>query len=152
MPTSPYIHFQGQCAEALAFYADVFGGSGLQTMRYADGPGAPEAWKGSDRVMHGQITLGDGVLMASDFPPGVEGDPQKAVSVMQTLPDVVSTRAAFDRLCEGGAVIHDFGPTFFSPAFGMVKDRFGTHWIVSTQPDASTPGREEAAEPEAHPT
>lgn len=24
MPTLPYLHFQGRCAEALAFYAQVF--------------------------------------------------------------------------------------------------------------------------------
>ena len=83
MPTMPYIHFQGQCADALAFYAEVFAGTGLQTMRYADGPEAPPAWKDSNRIMHGQVTIGDGTLMASDFPPGIEGDPLKGFSVMQ---------------------------------------------------------------------
>jgi PhnB protein len=131
MATSPYLHFQGQCAEALAFYADVFGGTDLQTMLYADGPAIPDAWRVSSRVMHGQVTLGDGTLMASDFPPGEEGEPQAAVSVAQTLPDVVSARAAYDRLAEGGGIIQDFGPSFFSPGFGMVRDRFGTHWIIT---------------------
>ncbi|MEO6298660.1 MAG: VOC family protein [Paracoccaceae bacterium] len=138
MPTMPYIHFQGQCAEALAFYAKVFGGINLQTMRYSDGPGAPAAWKNSNRVMHGQVTIGDGTLMASDFPPGTEGDPQKGVSIMQTAPDVDTARAAFAQLCEGGAVIEDFKPTFFSPGFGMVKDKFGTHWIISALPPGET--------------
>lgn len=131
MPTVPYLHFQGRCAEALAFYAKVLGGTDLALMRYDE---APEEWKGSDRIMHGQLTLGDGTLMASDFPPGFEGDPQKAVSVMQTFPTPEATRAAFDRLLEGGDVIQDFGPTFFSPGFGMVRDRFGTHWILSAMP------------------
>ena len=52
MPTLPYLHFQGQCADALGFYQQVFGGRDLQIMRYADGPDAPEAWKSSPRVMH----------------------------------------------------------------------------------------------------
>jgi PhnB protein len=134
MPTMPYIHFQGQCAEALAFYATVFGGTNLQTMRYADGPEAPPAWKDSTRIMHGQVTLGDGTLMASDYPPGVEGDPQKGFSVMQSAPDVATAKAAFDQLATGGTVIDAFKPTFFSPGFGMVKDRFGTHWIISAIP------------------
>jgi PhnB protein len=50
---------------------------------------------------------------------------------MQTAPDLATARARFDRLAEGGAIIDDFKPTFFSPGFGMVKDRFGTHWIIS---------------------
>jgi PhnB protein len=139
MPTLPYIHFQGQCAEALAFYAQVFGGTGLQTMRYADGPGAPEAWKASDRIMHGQVTLFDGTLMASDYPPGVEGDAQRGFSVMQSAPDAATARAVFDRLAEGGTVIDPFKPTFFSPGFGMVRDRFGTAWIISAMPEGGQP-------------
>ncbi len=134
MPTMPYIHFQGQCAQALAFYAQVFGGTGLQTMRYADGPGASADWLASDRIMHGQITIFDGTLMASDYPPGVSGDGQAGFSVMQTAPDVATAQAIFDQLAQGGAVIDAFRETFFSPGFGMVKDQFGTHWIISTLP------------------
>lgn len=134
MPTMPYIHFQGQCAQALAFYATVFGGTNLQTMRYADGPEAPPEWKASNRIMHGQITIHDGTLMASDFPPGVSGDAQKGFSVMQSAPDVPSARAIFTQLADGGAIVDDFKATFFSPGFGMVRDRFGTHWIISALP------------------
>ena len=134
MPTMPYIHFQGDCAEALRCYARVFGGTDLQLMRYAEGPQAPEAWGASDRIMHGQVTIMDGTLMASDYPPGVTGDAQKGFSVMQTAPDVASARQIFDKLAKGGAVIDDFTPTFFSPGFGMVQDRFGTHWIISALP------------------
>jgi PhnB protein len=134
MPTMPYIHFQGQCADALTFSADVFGGTRLEMMGYADGPGASDAWKQSPRIMHGEVTIDGAKLMASDYPPGIEGGPQSGFSVMQTAPDVPTARRFFDRLAEGGTVIDDFRPTFFSPGFGMVKDRFGTHWILSAMP------------------
>ena len=139
MPTMPYVHFQGQCAEALAFYAQVFGGTGLQTMRYADGPEAPPDWKASTRIMHGQVTIYDGTFMASDYPPGVEGDGQKGFSVMQTAPDVPTGQRIFDDLSQGGTVIDPYHPTFFSPGFGMVQDKFGTHWIISALPEGATP-------------
>lgn len=139
MVTVPYLHFQGgRCAEALAFYADVLGGSDLRMVPYAEMPGAPAEWRSATHVMHGQVTLPGGTLMASDFPPGFEGDPQKAVSIMQTFATAEAARAAFDRLLDGGDVIDDFKETFFSPGFGMVRDRFGTHWILSTEgPDGS---------------
>ena len=137
MPTLPYIHFQGACAEALRFYAKVFGGTDLQLMRYAEGPQAPKDWLASDRIMHGQVTIIDGTLMASDYPPGVTGEAQKGFSVMQTAPDAARARQIFDQLATGGAVIDDFKPTFFSPGFGMVQDRFGTHWIISALPSPS---------------
>jgi len=128
MPTHAYIHFQGTCAEALAAYAEIFGATGLQLMHYGQAPGAePPA---GARVMHGQITIGDGTLMASDFPEGFAGDAQKAVSIMQTAPDVVTGQVWVDRLLEGGALIQAYAPTFFAKGFGMVRDRFGTHWMI----------------------
>lgn len=139
MPTIPYLHFQGNCAAALARYAEIFHGTGLQTMRYADGPGAPAAWAASDRVMHGQVTLGDGTLMASDFPPGVDGSGQSGFSVMQSAPDAAEARRVFDLLAEGGSIIDPMKPSFFSPAFGMVRDRFGTAWIISAMPTGEQP-------------
>lgn len=132
MPTLPYIHFQGQCAQALAFYAQVFGGT-VQTMPYAAGPDAPAAWRDSPRIMHGQVTIYDGTLMASDYPPGVAGEAQAGFSVMQSAPNVTEARRVFEALAEAGSIIDSFKPTFFSPGFGMVKDRFGTHWIISAQ-------------------
>lgn len=137
MPTHPYLHFQGACAEALTAYGAIFGGTNLMTMRYADAPEAPQAWRDSPNIMHGQITLGDGTLMASDYPPGVAGDPQTGFSIMQAAPDVATGKTWFDALALGGQIIDDFKPTFFSPGFGMVKDRFGTHWIIAAQAGAA---------------
>jgi PhnB protein len=136
MPTHPYIHFQGTCADALKYYASVFDGSDLQMMPYSAGPGAPADWADSTRIMHGQLTIGDGTFMASDYPPGVAGDPQKGFSVMQAAPDLAAARTWFDALAREGDVIDAFKETFFSPGFGMVRDKFGTHWIISTVPPA----------------
>ena len=137
MAFMPYLHFQGNCAEAMAFYADLFGASDLQLMRYSDAPPGSGPSFASDLVMHSQFTAGGAVLMASDFPPGW-GEAQKAVSVMIDPATVPEAQARFDRLVAGGEVVMPFGPTFWSPGFGMVKDRFGTHWIIGAQPE--TPG------------
>lgn len=139
MPTIPYLHFDGTCAQALAFYADVFGGTDVQMMRYADAPGMSDGMKDSARIIHGQVTLGSGVLMASDYPPGMAADKQSAVSIMQGVATVAAGQTAFDRLAEGGHVMQPFGPSFFSPGFGMVTDRFGTHWMLSVMPEAPEP-------------
>jgi PhnB protein len=153
MATHPYLHFQGTCAEALAFYADALGGTDLAVMHYGEEPDAPDHLKGSPLVMHGQVRIGEGLLMASDFPPWAEGEAQKGVSVMQTFPGAEALRAAFDRLSGGGEVIQAPRPTFFAPAFAMLRDRFGTHWILSAEPEAGALDMDmDEAEPEAHPT
>ncbi len=139
MPTIPYIHFDGHCAEALTHYADVFGGTDLQMMRYSDAPDMPETMKDPNRIIHGQVTLGGGVLMASDYPPGMAGEKQAAVSIMQSVGSVAAGQAIFHRLADGGQVVQAFGPSFFSPGFGMVTDRFGTHWMLSVMPEPAAP-------------
>ena len=139
MPTIPYIHFDGHCAEALTHYADVFGGTDLQMMRYSDAPDMPEAMKDPNRIIHGQVTLGGGVLMASDYPPGMVAEKQAAVSIMKGVGSVGAGQAIFDRLADGGTVVQAFGPSFFSPGFGMVTDRFGTHWMLSVMPEPAAP-------------
>lgn len=131
MTTHPYIHFQGNCAEAMKAYAEIFAGTDLQMMPYAAMPGGDPREGADARIMHAQLTIGNGVLMASDFPPGMDGDPQQAVSIMQVAPTVETARNWFEKLADGGALVHPFGPTFFSAGFGMAKDRFGTHWIIS---------------------
>ena len=40
-------------------------------------------------------------------------------------------RRFFDGLADGGQVRMPIGPTFWSPAFGMVQDRFGVSWQLS---------------------
>ncbi|GAB5374609.1 MAG: VOC family protein [Acuticoccus sp.] len=132
----PYLHFRGDCADAMQFYAEVFGGS-LEMMTFADGP--PEMFpdgelpaEAANQIMHACLTHSGGALMASDFPPGVAGDPQQAVSISHAVGDAASGKALFDRLTEGGGVVlMDFADTFWADGFGMVKDRFGTHWMIS---------------------
>jgi PhnB protein len=131
----PYLHFQGHCAEALAFYAKIFDANDLQLMRYSDAPDVDDTLRDPTRVIHGQLTLPDGVLMASDYPPGMTGDPQAAVSIMQVSDTVAEGKRIFRALASGGAVIQDFGSTFFSRGFGMLKDRYGTHWMISVAPE-----------------
>ena len=136
MPFIPYIHFEDCCAEAMAFYMKVFGGSDMMSMTYHDAPedaGMPP----SDRIMHAQFALPDGsLLMASDNPVGLPGLPQQAVSVSYSCDTVERAKGLYDQLNEGGEVIMPFEATFFSQGFGMTKDRFGTHWMIMG-PDAT---------------
>lgn len=131
MGFEPYLHFQGTCAEAMAFYATLFGADDLFIQRYREMPGVPPEFAGSDLVMHSALVAGGMVLMASDFPPGVEGDAQKAVSISRSAPDLATAHRLFNALAEGGAVIMPIQPTFWSTGYGMVRDRFGTHWMIS---------------------
>ncbi|MDU8943530.1 VOC family protein [Ovoidimarina sediminis] len=41
-------------------------------------------------------------------------------------------REVFDTLADGGQVRMAYKPTFRSPGFGTLTDRFGVHWMVSS--------------------
>jgi len=126
----PYIHFEGRCAEAMAFYADLFGATDLQLLRYCEAPGGQAL--PSDRIMHAQFSAAGASLMASDYPPG-PSDRQAGMSVMISPATVAEGQRLYLALAVEGAEIMPYGPSFFSPGFGMVKDRFGTHWIIGVQ-------------------
>ncbi|WP_204113439.1 VOC family protein [Shimia biformata] len=125
----PYLNFDGNCAEAMQFYADLFGATEVQILRFSDAP-STEGMPPSDRVMYSHIMLGEFCLMGSDYPPGMEARPQESVSVNHPVANVEGGQALFDRLAEGGQVTMPFAATFFSPGFGMVRDRFGTNWMI----------------------
>ena len=52
------------------------------------------------------------------------------------VPDVTEAERVFEALAEGGQVTMPIAATFWSPAFGMCVDRFGTPWMVSAEPPA----------------
>ncbi len=80
--------------------------------------------------MHANFRIGESLLMASDGE--CAGEPEFAgVSLSISPPDEAEAKRLFDALLEGGEVILPLGKTFWSPAFGMLKDRFGLSWMIN---------------------
>ncbi len=132
MPFAPYIHFQGNCAEALQHYAKIFGTTEIVLSTYAEAPG--DTMPASTAIMYGHIMVDGAALMASDYPPGMQGSPQQSVTISFTRPTPAAAQALFDALAAGGEITMPFGATFWSPGFGMLRDRFGTAWMISVAP------------------
>jgi len=129
MAFQPYLFFSGNCSEAFTRYQEIFGGE-LFMMKMSDAPGEetpPDA--DPNLIIHAALTVGDGVLMASDDPTG-DGGPKPGIMVSFNSPDAGEIKRVFDALAEGGEVTQPLLETFFSPAFGMVADRFGVSWMV----------------------
>ncbi|MCP4998512.1 MAG: glyoxalase/bleomycin resistance/extradiol dioxygenase family protein [Hyphomicrobiales bacterium] len=130
MTPTPYLFFNGQCAEAIAAYADIFDGEIMEQMPASELP--PEYPVAEDRkswIMHSRISIGDGFLMASDDIMG-DGTVMAGSSVMVSLPTASEGSAVFDRLAEGGEVQMAWSPTFWSAGFGTLTDCFGIKWMV----------------------
>jgi len=132
MSFTPFLHFDGCAEEAMTFYADVFGATDLQIMRFSEAPEGTNMAP-SNRVMFSQFTRDGHALGAWDFPEGMEARPQQSVSVGHEVETVARGTEVFKCLAEGGTVTMPFGPNFFSDGFGMLTDRFGTNWVISVR-------------------
>ena len=129
MAFRPYLFFGGNCREALTRYQEIFGGE-LTLLTMKDVPGeAPPADK-ADMIIHAALMVGDELLMASDDPMTENFGPVQGIMVSYDAADVAEANRVFDALSEGGAVSQPLIPTFFSEAFGMCTDKFGTPWMV----------------------
>jgi PhnB protein len=130
---NPYLNFNGTCAEAFRFYADTLGGRDLQIMKFGDSPMAGQvAETEKDMVMHARFFVGDVVIMGSDAPGGRYNKPQGyAVNIGVETPE--DAERIFGALSQGGNVGMPMSETFWARRFGMVTDRFGTHWMVNCE-------------------
>lgn len=126
-----YLNFNGQAAEALKFYAEVFDGQILEMLTYGQSPMCdqtpPEL---RDKVMHGALKIGDAMIFGGDAPPSLFRQPQ-GFAVAITIEDLPRAERIFTALSAGGEVRMPIQETFWAKRFGELVDRYGTPWIVS---------------------
>ena len=136
MELSPYLSFNGDCAAAFRFYEQVLGGKIVMMQTHGESPMkdqvSPE-WR--DKVIHARLAVDGKVLMGSDFPPS-DYAPPTGIQVSVSVKSPAEGERIFKALAEGGKVNLPFQKTFWSPGFGMAVDRFGTPWMVNTEPAA----------------
>jgi PhnB protein len=126
-----YLFFDGNCAEAMQFYAKVTGGKITGMMKYSDSPDPEQCPPGSsDRIMHASILIDGRNLMASDTPKG-QFKPMQGFALSLFYDKPADAQKAFDQLAAGGSVMMPMAGTFWAESFGMLTDRFGTAWMVS---------------------
>jgi len=133
MQTQIYLFFDGRTEEALDFYKKTLGVEVEALMRFKDAPGPNDPNcpppKNPNAVMHSSFKLGDQRVMASDGNSG--GKPEfKGFSLTLAVGTEAEADELFASLSEGGQVQQPLMPTFFSPKFGMVQDKFGVGWMV----------------------
>jgi len=95
---------------------------------------APADWQ--DKVMHGNLTLGDRELMGADVVPE-QYDVPSGFTLSIQLDDTAEAERIFGALSERGRIVMPLEQTFWAARFGMVVDRFGTPWTINCDGSAS---------------
>ena len=144
MALNTYLFFDGDCAEAFDHYKRVFGGEFAMRMTFSEAPPevAVEADEG-DKIMHVALPVGPAMLMGSDVgrEHGASPRPSNAFAISYSASSRADADAKFAALQEGGgSAAMPMGDAFWGAYFGMLKDRFGVHWMVSHDPQAPEAG------------
>jgi|SRR5690625_2745570 len=136
MQVNPYIHLNGEAREAIQFYEKVFEAENLGIITYVDMPENPDfplPPETKDRVAHGAIKIGESVMMFSDSFPDEPTNEGSRVSICIEFYNAEKARQTFEALQEGGQVEMPIAETSFSPAYGILKDKFGVTFHFYTE-------------------
>ena len=133
MALTAHVWYDGRCREAFSFYAQLFGGE-LMMLAYGDSPMAktvPPEW--IDKIVHATLSFDGCELAGSDVQPECYRSP-RGFSVLLDVVGADKARRVFTALGEGGSVAMPIQETFWSPAFGVLTDRFGIPWEINGKP------------------
>jgi PhnB protein len=134
MSVNVYLVFNGNCREAVEFYAKVFKTEAPQIMTFGESPQNPEYQlpeETKNLVMHARLTIdGSNVMFSDTFPgqPFVEGNNITLALVSKNMDDLKSW---YEQLKDGGKVEMELQETFWSKLYGQVTDKFGIHWQLN---------------------
>jgi PhnB protein len=128
---NPYLFFNGNASDAVAFYQKAIDATVVRIARYSDTPGGNLPPEHADKVMHAHLETGGGTLLLSDGvmgPPNTHGD---GVCVCLQYDGRGDVDRHFAALAEGGTVLEPLQDTFWGARFGLLKDTFGIHWMFN---------------------
>ena len=130
MQLHTYLNYGGNCEDAFRFYEQHLGGKIVMLMRHGEQPvptPLPAAWSG--KVLHARIELGGTLLLGADIPPD-RFKPIRSAYLSLTLDTAAEAERVYQLLTDGGEVFMPMNETFFAERFAMLRDRFGTSWML----------------------
>jgi PhnB protein len=133
MQLDVYVNYHGTCEDAFRFYEQQLGGKITGTVRHREqpNPSVPADWQ--DKILHARIELGGTVLMGADIP---SAEPMRSAYLSLTVDSEAEAERIYGLLSEGGQIFMKMAQTPFANRFAMLRDRFGTSWMLLHQPQA----------------
>ena len=124
-----YLNYGGNCAQAFRFYQEHLGGKITTMMTHGEQPNPNLQPEMKDAILHARITIGQTEIMASDVPPE-RFKPMRSVYLSLKVPSTVEAERVYALLSDGGEIFMPMQETFYAFRFAMLRDRFGTSWMI----------------------
>ena len=129
-----YLNYRGNCEQAFRFYEQHLGGriTGISRHRDVPNPNIPPDWQNA--ILHARIEIGSMVLMGADIP---NAEPMRSAYLSLTVDTESEAERLYDLLADGGEVFMKMERTFFANRFAMLRDKFGTSWMLLHRPQTA---------------
>jgi PhnB protein len=135
MSVDVYLNFNGNCREAVEFYAEVFGTEKPHIMTFGESHPPSEEFQlpeeAKNLVMHTRLNIDGSNVMFSDTFPGMPFIEGNNVTLALISKDIDFLTSVFNQLKEGGKIGMELQETFWSKLYGQVTDKFGIHWQIN---------------------
>jgi PhnB protein len=127
---NPYLNFNGNARQAMAFYQSVFGGKlAISTYKEFNMSQDPSQ---DNLVMHSQLETDGGIsFMAADVPDPARYQPGTNFSLTLNGDNDAELRGYYEKLSAGGTILEPLEVAPWGDAFGMFNDQFGINWMVN---------------------
>ena len=133
-----YVNYAGKCEKAFRFYEQHLGGKITMMMTHEQQPNqanVPPNWKKA--ILHARIEIGKTVVMGADIP-GAE--PMRSAYLTLTVDSAEEAERLYALLSsDGGQIFMKMEETFFASRFAMLRDKFGTSWMLLHERQAARP-------------
>jgi PhnB protein len=141
MAVKVYLVFNGNCREAVEYYAKVFGAEKPQIMTMGDMPEDTEFPLSEEEkklVLHSRLHISGSEIMFSDNCSGGPFTQGNNFSVAVVSNDMDEIKQWFGRLKERGSITMELQETFWSKCYGSLTDKFGINWQLSHEEETAS--------------
>jgi PhnB protein len=125
-----YLNYGGNCEQAFRFYEEHLGGKITMMMTHGQMPNAAEVspdWRNA--ILHARMNIGETELMGADIPPE-RFQPMRSAYLSLIVDSNSEAERIYTILSDGGQIFMPMQETFFAFRFGMLRDKFGTSWMI----------------------
>ncbi|SEO65943.1 PhnB protein [Amphibacillus marinus] len=128
-----YLVMNGNGAEAIQFYQEILGAEVIEVSTFEKLTASMKiAEADKKRILHAELSVGGTNFMLCDTFPDQSYVVGNQVTIFIESTTMETTAALFNSLANEGQIIMPLEPTFWSPCYGQVRDKFGVTWQVST--------------------
>jgi PhnB protein len=126
-----YLNYRGNCEQAFRFYEQHLGGRITGIVRHGEQPNPSIAADWKEKILHARIEIGTTVVMGADIP---QSEPMRSAYLSLTLDSEAEAERLYALFADGGEIFIKMEKTPFANRFAMLRDKFGTSWMLLHQP------------------